>query len=218
MEGVVLWNINNGQPIKKMKGNIGMTIGILSPQGKYAITGDEDYLAYRWNLHNMKRLKLLGSSDKSSHCVSHAADSTCHSIGQYNMMPVLPKDAANPLDLGYQDRAAGLRFIDKTHFLRFGRKLFYTMLYSVSNSAPIKYLPLGHQHAPWVVNIHSQKSIVSSVSTHTLVMAQAGGKGLPSGDIVVYQYHPKTQTLVRQWVGALSDALAASKRLVTKTH
>ena len=190
VEGVTLWNAKTTKPLHAFKGDVGMVYGILSPSGNYALTLDDNFRFFVWSTSTYKLLskdwnlyegKPLGK-DKHGQMIFNTKGL---------IKPPVPI-SQGPLDEGYS-----LKFIDKTHFLRFAYGLHYAILYDIKDSKPIKYFNLGDNPSPAFGDYSQNQAIDSSPSKHILVIAMHSD----DSGILEYKYDPKKMTLKRIWVG-----------------
>ncbi len=180
--GVVLWDLHNGKPIRNYVGNVAKSYAIFSPDGKYIISGDEDSWVYVWDLKTGQKIfelwdlflgRLIHRQPTmifdTSHLIKHPKDL----FGEYNI---------------------ALKFIDKTHYLRFISDEHYVVLYDVKKPQPLKYLDLGTNPKASVIFYQLNLTIDTSYRAHILVTGKAWKNG-----IMVYKYDPKNQTLTKIW-------------------
>jgi WD40 repeat protein len=175
-DGVTLWQADNGKAITKLPGNISKTFATLSPDEKYVVSGDEGGQSFIWNIETDKRMRV-------SSTLYH-----------------LPKDFIN-YETGYNSNGqiVAVKFIDQQgDYLRFTTYVPYSILYSINNLDPLKYLPLGQNPVPSVMDYTRDQSIDTAPAANILVTGQAYHNG-----IIVYHFDPKKQTLEKVWVGNL---------------
>lgn len=190
LDGVVLWKVSTGKPLYKLTGNENKTFGTLSPNGKYALTGDETSFLFIWSTKTGKKLLSVpwmnGYIKKKSNGQLYVDNKN---------FPEMPKYFKNKLNT-FVYFIETIKFIDKTHYLRFPYGAPYAILYQVTNPIPIKYFPLSKN--PWVAirDYSRDEATDTSPQAHILVM----GKQDKSG-IVVYKYNPTNQTLKQIWLG-----------------
>jgi len=174
MDGIVLWNVQTGKPLRKFAGNENKTIATLSPDGKYVVGCDEAINCYVWLTNIGKRLFQL--------------ESVWDQKG--NRAP--PKTYSN-VENGFSG-VISVKFIDANHYLRFSDGVPYADLFNIQKPYPLKYFYLGIKPAPSVASYDRDESIDTAPAVHILVTGQDTGSG-----INVYQYDPKTQTLQLIW-------------------
>lgn len=172
LEGVVLWDVSTGKPIYKFPGNEVKTFATLSPDNHYVVNGDENQLSMIWFTQNGKK-----------HLDVDIAN------------PDWPDDINIPLLKNHVNAILSLKFIDDENYLRFIHQLFnYVVLYNIDHDKPVKLIFIGNDFPPAVNDFSRDEAIDTTPAAHILVAAQATGSG-----IIVYQYHPDTQTLERIW-------------------
>lgn len=202
---LVLWNIQTGQPIKKiLAGNVSKTTGVISPDGRYILTGDErptQFVASTANNHIM-RVAYLGLNGGLP-----AKKNKYGLVVKFNTSGAIPQ----PKNFYGSERGeqgiVALQFIDGSkYYLRFTQNTYYSKPYTNMNSTPyavlfkttspwpIKYLPLGTNPRQSVSQYVRGAAIATSPQAHVLVMGQFNGNG-----IVVYHYNPSSQTLTKVW-------------------
>lgn len=190
LEGVVLWDLKTGQPVKKLPGNDTHVIGTFSPDGSYVVAGDLDYFGYVWNFKTKKRFMLR---DLLYGLLTYLPNGKAK-WDKRGMIPVPKKfrDFQGQMRIGI----FAVKFIDKDHYLRFTIGIPYAILYKVDDPKPLKYLFLGKSPWPSVDDYLRDESIDTAPKSHILVMGQLKGNG-----IIVYKYNPKNQTLKKIWIG-----------------
>jgi WD40 repeat protein len=190
LEGVVLWSVENGKPIRKFSGAISKTYATLSPDGKYVVAGDEGSGAFIWEASNGKKPFDIydlnfGKFIKTGTKIENFKHDKTGLIQQ-------PKDFAKTIN-----SVLSLKFIDLNGFyLRFTTYSSYAVLFNVNDPKPIKYLPLGKHPFPSVDDYSRNASIDTAPAANILVMGKAN-----SGGILVYKFDPIKQTLTKIWDG-----------------
>jgi WD40 repeat protein len=168
----------------------GKAFATLSPDGKYVVGGDESSRSAVWNTQTgekiFKNYDIVFGKDYEPRQDSDLRGLTVKR----------PDDFVSASGLIRRDATLSIKFIDKTHYLRFSTYIPYAILYEVTNPAPLKYFPLGR--SPWpAVNYYARnQAIDTSWQSHTLVMGKETEEG-----ILVYQYDPEKQTLTKVWDG-----------------
>jgi WD40 repeat protein len=187
LEGVVLWSVENGKPLKKFSANVAKTYATLSSDGKYVVAGDEDSLAFVWSKDGKKIFDLydltFGKFIKTGSKIENYKTDKTGLIQK-------PKDFSN-------DAILSIKFIDlQGDYLRFTTYVPYAILYNINNPKPLKYLPLGKHPFPSVDDYSRNASIDTAPAANILVMGKAS-----SGGILVYKFDPIKQTLTKIWDG-----------------
>ncbi len=208
LEGIVLWSVMTGKPLVKYPGNKVKEVAAISPDDKYIVGGDEQPLAFVWDLQSGKRLFQLDFI-KYGHIVNPKAPIDKQRFDKTGLIP-------QPKDYGYclgfrrdmDEKINGsiflaAKFIDKTHYLRLVFDTPWAVLYQVTNPQPSKYLFLGKDPYPAMSDFSADESLDTSSQAHVLVTGQYNHDG-----IIVYHYDPKAQTLTRVWAPSAPSFLA----------
>ncbi len=182
---VLLYNLA-GKQLHDYQRNLSKTIAIFSPDGKYVLSGDEGGSTYVFNTENQSEYILWGLIEGD-----HPSD-----INNVKKKWLHGKVISQPkaFDAVNADATLSLKFIDRTHFLRFTIDVPYVILYKLGNPKPLKYIKLGKNPMPSVTDYTRDQSIDTSWKNHILVTGKAWDNG-----IIVYRYDPKTQTLKKIW-------------------
>ena len=200
LDGVVTWDVATGKPLRKFPGNASKTFATFSPDGKYIVSGDENALAYVWYTKTGK-LKF----DLDSIIFGHPVDQK-KPMGKWDKIGLIPipKDFHDYMNEPNDDILA-LKFIDKTHYLRFSTGVPYVIVYSINSPRPLKYIKIAgpiktadltKERYPAVAEYVRDQAIDTAPKAHILVVGQQKGNG-----IIVFKYDPKTMTLKKIWVG-----------------
>ena len=189
-QGVVLWNLKTGHPVREYVGNQVQTFATISPDGQYVVAGDGSGNIFVWALQTGKRLirnaqLYLGVLQKNN-----SKDYHKWTFNNSKLIKVPPE--FNKAEAGTQ--ISSIKFIDTQHYLVFYNASHYAVLFSIKSPWPIKYLNLGKHPMPALEHFERDQSMDTSPSTHTLVMAKEHRPG-----ILVYKYNPTTQTLKKIW-------------------
>ncbi|TCP95252.1 hypothetical protein EDC44_11083, partial [Cricetibacter osteomyelitidis] len=193
-DGVTLWDKNTLKPIARLWGNNGSTAGTLSPDGKWVVTGSENYGRYMWSTENPNlRISLAYAEDG-------VFDKKTKKTDKSQLLPV-PEKFKNKQLLGISPTIA-YAFVTETEFIQFGEsgtKNGYgyeiTPLYTVGDPWIKAYVEVGNDPAISANSYSRNLSISSSPQAHILVTGQATG-----GGINVYKYHPDKMELEKIWV------------------
>ncbi len=208
IDNITLWNYKTLTPIRQYLGNQAKEVAAISPDDKYIVGGDEQPLAFVWDLQSGKRLFQLDFI-KYGHIVNPKAPIDKQRFDKTGLIP-------QPKDYGYclgfrrdmDEKINGsiflaAKFIDKTHYLRLVFDTPWAVLYQVTNPQPSKYLYLGKDPYPAMSDFSADESLDTSSQAHVLVTGQYNHDG-----IIVYHYDPKAQTLTRVWAPSAPNFLA----------
>ncbi len=197
LDGVVLWNAKTGKPLKKLTGNVFKTVASISPDNRYIISGDENAHAYIWQIglenkkYDFKRTPLWDIYFGERRCADKEIDH-CKFMNNTGITP--PKDFV-AYDETRLDPIFSIKFIDRTHFLRFTTDIPYAILYTVNDPKPLKYFPLLKKPRLILSSYDLDESLDTAPQAHTLVMSTT------NGGVIEYKYDPKLQTLKQVWIG-----------------
>lgn len=190
LNSIALWNLRTGKPIAKLNGNKAKTHATLSPDGKWAISADENGNLLFWDTDKPGEMHL-GARD---------------GLGVFQMG--LPEglesseywDDSNIIDPppGVTAALFHVSFISKSqYFLRFNNGSHKAALFKAGNPWPQRYFDLGA--SPALVTYGSQYSRNTAIATApeagVLVMGHKSDGGLS-----VYRFDAQTKTLERTWV------------------
>ncbi len=188
-DGLTLWDRNSLKPKAKLQGNSDKGFAILSPNGEWIISGDENARNYMWSTQNPHhRLTLAnhmwgiykdGVDDKSQ------------------LLPVPEKFKGKKV---VTISTIAYAFLTETEFVRLGHvpKMSRTLipLFTVGDPWMKAYLDLQENPRASLKHYQRNMSVGSSPQAHILVTGQEAG-----GGINVYRYHPAKKELERIWVG-----------------
>ena len=197
LDGLVLWNAVTGKPLKKLTGNVFKTVASISPDNRYIISGDEDAHAYIWQIglenkkYDFKRTPLWDIYFGERRCADKEIDH-CKFMNNTGITP--PKDFVAYYETRL-DPIFSIKFIDRTHFLRFTTDIPYAILYTVNDPKPLKYFPLLKKPRLILSSYDLDESLDTAPQAHTLVMSTT------NGGVIEYKYDPKLQTLKQVWIG-----------------
>ncbi|WP_241008949.1 WD40 repeat domain-containing protein, partial [Aggregatibacter actinomycetemcomitans] len=182
--GVTLWDKNTLKPIARLWGNVGSTIGIFSPDGKWIVTGSTNRAKFMWETHNLNnRISLIdldGIYDNKT--------------GYLDNSNVLPKpDKFKNKQITLTSETSSIVFVTNKDFIVFSDnpKNELALLYTVGDPWFKAYVEIGRNPPISTGNL----SIASSPKAHIVVTGQSG-----RGGINVYRYHPETKELENIWV------------------
>ncbi|KNE84677.1 WD40 repeat domain-containing protein [Aggregatibacter aphrophilus] len=192
-DGVTLWDKNTLKPVAKLNGNCGSTSGLISPDGKWVITGGENVGIYMWEINNVNhRLNPIKIHNGNSHDGVNYYDAIDSS-------PIAEKFKDKIIYLG--QNAVAIAFINEKDFIAIGKTYInednYNVipLYVVGDNLIKDFLEIDN--SPTISTNYYQRnlSVSSSPKAHILVTGQATG-----GGINVYKYHPEKMELEKIWV------------------
>ncbi len=192
-DGVTLWDKNTLKPVAKLNGNCGSTSGLISPDGKWVITGGENVGIYMWEINNVNhRLNPIKIHNGNSHDGVNYYDAIDSS-------PIAEKFKDKIIYLG--QNAVAIAFINEKDFIAIGKTYInednYNVipLYVVGDNLIKDFLEIDNN--PTISTNYYQRnlSVSSSPKAHILVTGQATG-----GGINVYKYHPEKMELEKIWV------------------
>ncbi|MDG2952325.1 WD40 repeat domain-containing protein [Exercitatus varius] len=177
-DGVTLWDRHTLKPVARLWGNVGKTTGLISPDGKWVITGGENWGNYMWEIDNIttNRKKLSLNYDNIPDKFKNKQISTISVIA--------------------------IAFVTDTEFVMlrqssdkdgFGDEL--AALYTVGDPWIKAYVEIGNNPSISTNYYQRNLSVSSSPKAHILVTGQATG-----GGINVYKYHPDKMELEKIWV------------------
>lgn len=187
--GVWLWDLTTLLPTHRLPGNAAKTTATLSPDGSHTVSGCENGFGFVWdNKAGRKQVDLA---------------SLYHGILEKNGTDDYEKWTSDktglilpPRDLNSNEATIAVKFIDSEHYLRFLTYSNYTVLYSLYNPLPLKYLDIGQDTFPSVSDYSRNAAIDTAPDAGILVTGQRDG-----GGIIVYRYNSAQQELEKVWVG-----------------
>jgi hypothetical protein len=193
LDDLVLWNLRKRTAELGFPGNVYKSYATLSPDSNYIVTGDENMNLNVWN--RTSRKFIYEGYDIRSGVFTSKRDKLGNYITDTSVLKAKePKDFVQPVTGSRMDATISIKFIDKTHYLRFIDNIPYAILYSLSSPSPLKYLKLNTAPYPAINSYERDQAIDSSWKTHMLVIAHAIDAG-----ITVYKYFPKTEKLKVIW-------------------
>ncbi|OOF54931.1 WD40 repeat domain-containing protein, partial [Rodentibacter myodis] len=190
-DGVTLWDRATLKPIARLYGNAGKTTGIISPDEKWVITGDENARNRMWGIDNlMNRFSLSDPYDGIYNL----------SAGEYDKSRLMPLTKEQFKRMMRQFTVA-YAFLTETDFIRIGYiyedspHKTIASIYSVGDPWLKGFVDLGTSPMISANNYFNSQTFASSPQAHILVTGQAHG-----GGINVYKYHPDKIELEKIWV------------------
>ena len=191
-DGVILWNKNTLKPVAKLNGNCGATNGLISPDGKWVITGGENGAYYMWEINNLNNRLSLAFQDEYI---------KNENIKKYDKNEVLyiPKEIE---ERGISMGKVAYAFVTETEFIGLGKSENkdgdgneFASLFTTGNPWVKGYVEIGNNPSISTNYFQRNLSVSSSPKAHILVTGQATG-----GGINVYKYHPEKMELEKIWV------------------
>ena len=191
-DGVTLWDKNTLKPIAKLIGNCGSTNGLISPDGKWVITGGKNGTYYTWEINNLNNRLRLAYQDL------YIKEGK---LKEYDETKVLyiPKEVE---ERGISFGTVAYAFLTESEFIGLGRSANkngkgneFAALFTVGNPWVIGYVEIGNNPSISTNYFQRNLSVSSSPTAHILVTGQATG-----GGINVYKYHPDKMELEKIWV------------------
>ena len=191
-DGVTLWDKTTLKPIAKLIGNCGSTNGLISPDGKWVITGGENGTYYTWEINNLNNRLRLAYQDL------YIKEGK---LKEYDETKVLyiPKEVE---ERGISFGTVAYAFLTESEFIGLGKSANkngkgneFAALFTVGNPWVIGYVEIGNNPSISTNYFQRNLSVSSSPTAHILVTGQATG-----GGINVYKYHPDKMELEKIWV------------------
>jgi hypothetical protein len=200
MKCITLWDYKSGKPLYKLHGNKSRVYATLSPDGKYAVSIDENALSFVWRTDTGQRLFIANyltagreinlEETERDHTASSKYDPTGHNFPPKdfcaNLSPLEAMMHNPPCDKNTS--GFDIKFINNHQYFRFVTKTNFVVLFDVTSSNPRKYLKLAGE--PGVYGANEEKRIDYSIPANRLVMGSNAINGF-----YVYQYHPNGETL-----------------------
>ncbi|PAV27104.1 hypothetical protein CF392_02750 [Tamilnaduibacter salinus] len=188
--GVTLWSLQEKKPIARLKGNSSKTHAILSPNGKWVVSGDEATIGLFWNTGKPNVRNRLSDFENGIY-LDDAGYKTGDPRNWDNSQLIDAPAGATPITIANA-------FIDNSdYFLRFGNESHIAALYKAGNPWPQKYFDLGDDPRLVTYGSHYSRNTAIATSPEAGVLVMGHDEG---GGISVYQYDAETQTLERTWV------------------
>ena len=190
-DGVTLWDKNTLKPIAKLIGNCGATSGLISPDGKWVITGGENTTYYMWEIDNLNNRQPLSIPNNWG-----IYDEEKYKNDKSIPLPEKLKD--EPVSVG----TVAYAFLSETDYVGLGRSgrkngegFQFAALYKAGEPWIKAYVEIGNNPSISTNYFQRNLSVSSSPTAHILVTGQATG-----GGINVYKYHPDKMELEKIWV------------------
>ena len=189
-DGVILWNKNTLKPIAKLNGNCGATNGLISPNGKWVITGGENATYYMWEINNPNNRQALSFPNNGIYDEEKFKND--------KSVPIPERLKKEPISVG----TVAYAFLTEDEFIGLGKSgmangkgFEFAALYMAGSPWIKGYVEIGN--APSISTNYYQRnlSVSSSPKAHILVTGQA-----TDGGINVYKYHPQKMKLEKIWV------------------
>ncbi|MGO1749579.1 MAG: WD40 repeat domain-containing protein [Marinobacter sp.] len=187
--GVTLWDAETKQPVAKLRGNSAKTHAIISPDGQWVVSADENGKSFSWNTsHPEHRMRNAGYSGLFIEGLSD--DLPASEYYDKSGLIDLPK--------GPHTFTIALAFIHNSkYYLRFGNNSHFAALFKTGSPWPVKYFDLGE--SPKLVTYGGQYDRNTAIATSPEAGVLAMGHQ-STGGISVYQFDPDELTLERVWV------------------
>ena len=193
--GVVLWDIENKEPIANLPGHGAKTHATFSPDGEWIVSVDENLRGYVWDGRDgSKRYSLawlrwgLVIDDDSNGSDQAMSDVKFDRSGQHL---TYPEDF--PEDFESFGKIA-VKFISQNYFLTFFINQRYALLYELGDPFAQKVLDLGARPFPSTGSYLRNQSIATAPEAGILVTGQENGNG-----INVYRFDEESKQLERIW-------------------
>lgn len=190
--GVTLWDRHTLKPVARLYGNCGKTTGLISPDGNWVVTGDENSGYYMWEINNLNnRLKLAIPGSGIYVKEKHDYDTS-------KLLPIPP----NIDNRGITAGGVAYAFLSEKDFIGLGKSenedgdgYEFAALYTVGDPWIKAYVEIGNNPSISTNYYERNLSVSSAPKAHILVTGQATGSG-----INVYKYHPDKMELEKIWV------------------
>jgi WD40 repeat protein len=207
LDGVVLWDMEKSKPIKKLYGHASKTVGAISPNGQFAISGDEATRVFLWDIKKDKKVHKLASIWSGIRIGTNKE--TGGIIWDDTGLIKPPKDFqrcyGGTNSCSQHSSVNGLKFIAKDQYLRFTTGIHYAILYDLMDPKPKKYLLLHTDPETFVYSYLFEPTVDTAPEAGILVMSQTGNispnydKSVNYFGINVFKYDRQKQTLDLIW-------------------
>ncbi|OOF41786.1 hypothetical protein BKK47_00300 [Rodentibacter mrazii] len=190
-DGVTLWDKKTLKPIARLFGNDGYTTGLISPDEKWIITGDNNARNQMWEIDNLMNRLLLSNPYKGIYNLS---------TEKYDKSRLIPL-TKNQFENMMRQFTVAYAFLTETDFIRIGYiyknspNKTIASIYTIGDPWIKGYVDLGSSPMISANNYFNSKTFASSPQAHILVTGQAHG-----GGINVYKYNPEKMELKKIWV------------------
>ena len=198
--GVVLWSLDTLKPITPLPGNNFKVDAVISPDGQWVISGDENTIGLFWNTDRPEERHRMASYTGGIYLEDSPYDlDDPRKFDDSGLIPVPMSEEPNRW--GHYESlvtptTVALAFInDSEEFLRFGIYRHWIALYEAGNPWPQKYFDLGTEPWPSTSSYPRSLSIATAPKANVLVTGQRD-----DGGITVYRYDPEQRTLTKEWV------------------
>ena len=201
MDGLVIWDMTTGKPLRKFIGLTGQGTADLSPDTTLLAGGDEQVNLYVWETQYGKCFCSMDTPTvRQDYCYGSAACLKEHEK-YLKTVKVVPDDFYE--NSWTSALTIAVKFIDEQgHLFRLIKNVNYATLYQASSPKVLAYLDLGHNPKPYTASIFDGANVIDTApKAQILVMKQSMvDHGLRYGTgIIVYHFNDKTQTLERLW-------------------
>ena len=196
----VLWDLETLEPLAQLPGNSSKVDAVISPDGQWVVSGDENTIGLFWNTdrpHERHRM-----ADYIHGIFLDDAPSGADPSQYWDKSQLIPEPLADePNRWGNRQLAntttVALAFIDDSkEFFRFGIYSHWIALFEAGNPWPQKYFDLGTEPWPSTSAYLRSLSIATAPKANVLVTGHRD-----DGGITVYRYDPEQRTLTKEWVG-----------------
>ncbi|WP_242649555.1 WD40 repeat domain-containing protein, partial [Rodentibacter pneumotropicus] len=181
--GVTLWDKNTLKPLARLYGNSGRTMGLISPDGKWVVTGGTHRGHFMWSIQNP--YKRLGVAKPESGIYNNETKSRDTS----KLLPIPQK--FEKLQTAKLFEVLSVGFLSDKDFILIDRDRNARIhpIYTTGDSWMKTYVDLGDRRG----SSQSNLSAGSSPKAGILVISQGSG-------IAVFRYHSATKELEKIWV------------------
>ncbi|MDG2961363.1 WD40 repeat domain-containing protein [Bisgaard Taxon 10/6] len=188
--GVTLWDRHTLKPVARLYGNCGKTTGLISPDGKWVVTGGENAAYYMWEIDNLNNRQALSMPNNGIYDEEKFKDD--------KSVPLPDKLKEAPISVG----TIAYAFLTEKDFVGLGRSgekngegFEFAALYETGEPWIKAYVEIGNDPSISTDSYGKNLSVSSAPRAHILVTGQATG-----GGINVYKYHPDKMELEKIWV------------------
>ncbi|MDG2952453.1 WD40 repeat domain-containing protein [Exercitatus varius] len=187
---VTLWDRHTLKPFAILNGNCGKTTGLISPDGKWVVTGGENAAYYMWEIDNLNNRQALSMPNNGIYDEEKFKDD--------KSVPLPDKLKEAPISVG----TIAYAFLTEKDFVGLGRSgekngegFEFATLYETGEPWIKAYVEIGNDPSISTDSYGKNLSVSSAPKAHILVTGQATG-----GGINVYKYHPDKMELEKIWV------------------
>jgi WD40 repeat protein len=221
MPCITLYDLKQAKAIKKFYGHASKTVGALSPNGDFVISGDEATRVFLWDIQQEKKIHRLASIWRGIRVGVNQEKGGF--IWDDTGLIKPPKDFqrcyGGTNSCSQHSRVNALKFITKDQYLRFTTGIHYAILYDLSDPMPKKYFPLHTDPETFVYSYLAEPTIDTAPEAGILVMSQTGNispnydKNVNYFGINVFKYDRQKQTLDLIWAPKGPPAHKEEKRV-----